>query len=964
MRQSTPMKQRGAMGPGRLLLGALVFCLVIPLKAQESVDLESSATGLVAKRCVTCHNSDLKTAGLVLENRESALKGGKSGTALVPGRPESSLMLRKVLDGQMPPGDPLSKQDKELLRAWIEAGALWTQSVSQIVASRPRASFDWWSLQPLHLGKPPSPKNLPAGWSGPVDRFVFARMQEKRLHPSPEADRRTLIRRATFDLLGLPPTPEEVQTFVSDPSSDAYEKLIDRLLASPHYGEQWGRHWLDVVRFGESHGYERNHLRERAWPYRDYVIESLNQDKPFDRMILEQLAGDQIAPHDPKVEVATGFLVGGVHDDVKIENIEGQLQQRANDLDDMVLTTGAAFLGLTVNCARCHDHKFDPILQADYYRMQAAFSGVQHAERELCTLEEEEKHAALVKPIQDALEATRNRLEALRKQGQTLIAERRSEIAKHYRPPVDSKVNQETFPAVAARFVRMTILSTTQHQEPALDEMEVWTEGPHATNVALASEGTLAVARSTRTDGTSTSFYKPEFVNDGKTDETWISGELNTGQITLEFPRKHTVSRIVWSRDRLGANQERFLGRLPIEYVFEASTDGEHWIRVASSEDRLPYSEEDREEFFLLSVLTPSEKEEFQGLKKKKEGLETQLSMVPELPKAYIGQFQQPAEPTFLLKRGNPMDKGEVIAPGGLSTLKPMLPPFQLDANAPEGERRLALARWIIDERNALTARVLANRLWHYHFGKGLVGTPSDFGFNGEKPTHPELLDWLARRLQELNWQLKPLHRELMLSAAYRQSSRNDPEAAAIDSDARYLWHFPPRRLEGEAIRDSILAHSGKLDTKMGGPGFRLYTYTVDNVATYGYLDKFTEETYRRAIYQQTARSVKDDLLGPFDCPDATSPEPKRVVTTTALQALSLLNNPFVLDQAQFFAERLTRESGSENVREQVRRAFQLAFSRLPSDTEISASIELIQRQGLWVFCRALLNANEFVYVM
>ncbi len=944
----------------------LLLCFAISMQAQEVSTLEDRATGILTQRCLSCHNSELKTAGLVLANRESALKGGKSGPALVPNRAETSLMVRKVLAGQMPPGDPLPKEDRETLRAWVEAGAPWkeTLSMSKGAAQRQRANLDWWSLQPLSTANPPSPLNSPAGWSGPIDRFVFAKMQEKGLQPSPPADRRTLVRRATFDLLGLPPTPEQVEAFVSDKSPDAYEKLIDRLLASRHYGEQWGRHWLDVVRFGESHGYEPNHLRDKAWPYRDYIIESLNADKPFDRMVLEQLAGDQIAPDDPKIEVATGFLVAGVHDVVKIENIEGQLQQRANDLDDIVLTTGAAFLGLTVNCARCHDHKFDPILQADYYRMQAAFAGVQHAEREVATSEEKAKRSALEKPIQEALEAAKSRLQALKSQGEPLVNQSRSEIAKQYRPPVDSKVNEESFPPIAARFIRMTILAATQNQEPALDELEVWSHGRESVNVALSERGTKATARSTRTDGTNTSFYRVEYLNDGKTDETWISGERNAGQVTLELPDQQTVSRIVWSRDRLGANQERFLSRLPIQYLFEASRDGKEWQKIASSEDRLPYTEQDREEFFLMAVLSASEREEWQSLKQRKETLEKQLSSLAELPRAYIGQFKQPADPTCLLKRGNPMDKGEVMAPGGLSTLKPMLPAFQLEVDAPEGERRLALARWIVDERNALTARVLANRVWHYHFGKGLVGTPSDFGFNGDKPTHPELLDWLAGRLQTLSWRLKPFHRELMLSAAYRQSSGNSAAAAAIDGEARYLWRFPPRRLEAEAIRDSILAVSGKLDSRMGGPGFRLYTYRVDNVATYGYPEKFGAETYRRSVYHQTARSVKDDMLGPFDCPDATLPEPKRVVTTTALQALSLLNNPFMLDQARFFAERLVREAGDNDINRQVRRAFELTLGRPPTEVELTESAQLIRRHGLRIFCRTLLNTNEFVYLM
>jgi hypothetical protein len=294
-----------------------------------------------------------------------------------------------------------------------------------------------------------------------------------------------------------------------------------------------------------------------------------------------------------------------------------------------------------------------------------------------------------------------------------------------------------------------------------------------------------------------------------------------------------------------------------------------------------------------------------------------------------------------------------------------MLPGYALDVNAPEGERRLALARWIVeDDRNGLTARVLANRLWHYHFGKGLAGTPSDLGFNGEEPTHPELLDWLARRVLYHGWRLKPLHKELMLSAVYRQSGQWNPESAGIDSDSRYLWRFPSRRLEAETLRDSVLAVSGKLDRMLGGPGFRLYEYTVDNVATYSFRQSFGPETYRRAVYHQSARSVKDDLMGPFDCPDSSLPEPKRVSTTTALQALSLLNSAFINDQAGFFAERLQREAGESDVTAQLTLAFRLALGRLPKGHEITAAVELIGQHGLKVFCRALLNANEFLYVM
>ncbi len=890
-------------------------------QAVPQSSVESQALAIIETRCLSCHGAELKTSGLDLSTLQTALQGGSAGPALKPGQPAESLLLKRVIQHQMPPGKPLPQEEKTLLSQWILEGAPWSGRIGKAAGPPRRAGLDWWALQPLREQSPPDPTGLPAEWShSPVDRFIYAKLQEKGLRPSPPADRATYIRRASFDLLGLPPTPEEIDDFVQDTSPDAYEKLIDRLLASPHYGERWGRHWLDVIRFGESHGYEQNHLRERAWPFRDYLIRSLNQDKPFSQMVLEQLAGDQLSPNEPEVAVATGFLVAGVHDTVKIENIEGELQKRANDLDDMVLTTGAAFLGLTVNCARCHDHKFDPIPQVDYYRLQAAFAGVQHAERELATRKEQALREAQEKPLREDLERINQRLAALKQSGWPLAEARKAELSKAYRQPVDAKGNEERFSPVAARFARMNILTTYKNQEPALDELEVWTaEGPQV-NVALASRGAKASARSTRTDGKGAAFYKLDFLNDGKFDEIWISDERDTGQVTLEFPKTLTISRITWSRDRPGANQGRFLSRVPVKYVFETSLDGVQWRRVASSDDRLPFTEEEREEFFLLSVLVPKEKDEWLALRKRKAETEKKLAALPKPPTAYIGRFTQPSEPVALHKRGNPMDKGDIVAPGGLSALQRMLPVYELDANAPEGERRLALARWIVDDRNGLTARVLANRLWHYHFGKGLVGTPSDFGYNGEKPTHPELLEWLAQRLLHHGWRLKPMHKELMLSGVYRQSSQWNPEAAAIDNEARTLWRFPARRLEAEAVRDSILAVSGKLNRTMGGPGFRLYDYTVDNVATYAFRASFGPETYRRAVYHQSARSVKDDLMGPFDCPDSALPEPKRVSTTTALQALSLLNNAFILDQAGFFAERLRREAGERDVKAQVKR--------------------------------------------
>lgn len=946
----------------------LLFLLILAAPehfALDNSELESVALTIIGKNCLPCHNADQKTAGLVLDRREGALKGGNSGPALVPLHSADSLLIKKIMAGQMPPGNLLSIQDREILRQWVEAGAPWSEPLAKAPAKRPRGDMNWWAFQPLGKPQVPNPSSIPNDWTHTaIDRFIYTKLREKGLQPSPPADRTTLIRRATYDLLGLPPTPEEVDTFVNDNSPAAYEKLVDRLLNSPQYGERWGRHWLDVIRFGESQGYEQNHLREQAWPFRDYIIKSFNQDKPFTQLILEQLAGDQIAPDDPEIAVGTGFLVAGTHDTVTIENIEGKLQQRANDLDDMVSTTGAAFLGVTIGCARCHDHKFDPIQQADYYRIQAAFGGVQHGEREWTTLGLKERRAAEEKPLLEKQQQVIAKLNALKEQARPLVESQTDEITRRLRPAVSSRGNEETFPPVAARFVRMTILATTKNHPPALDELEIWTSGPDPKNVALASYGTKAHARKTRTDEKDPNFYKVEFLNDGKADEIWISGEKGTGEVTFEFPELETISRITWSRDRPGANQGKFVGYLPIHYTFEISTDGLRWQEISGSEDRLPYDEEERQELFILAVLPASDRAAWNTLKSEKAELQEALAALPPLSQAYIGTFEQPHEPAYLLKRGNPMDKGQVIPPGSLSTLERMLPGYQLDPNTPEGGRRLALARWISDERNALTARVLANRVWHYHFGKGLVGTPSDFGFNGERPTHPELLEWLAGRLQELGWRLKSLHREIMLSATYRQASASRPEEASIDNESRYLWRYPPRRLEAEAVRDSILAVSGKLNTSMGGPGFRLYKYTVDNVATYYPLENFDPSSFRRAVYQQTARSVKDDLLSLYDCPDSTVPDPKRVVTTTALQALSLLNSTFIIDQAKFFAERLIREASGSDVRGQVIRGFQLAFGRQPTTVELNKSVAFIQQDGLMAFCRILFNTNEFIYVM
>ena len=930
------LTRRAKPRPGPVFLPVLTAVYACVVFAAEPL-------AILEKRCLACHNDQAKVAGLDLSSFEAARIGG----ALVPGDSAASKLYLRVSKGEMPPGQPLPPEEVAALEAWIAQGAPWEQAIQ--AEQRPRSGPNWWAWQVL-------------GTSGPsesLDSFVQRKLAEKGLEQNPPADRLTLIRRVTFDLTGLPPTPDEIDAFLADRDPHAYEKLVDRLLDSPAYGERWGRHWLDVVRFGESNGYEQNHLRTNAWPYRDWVIRSFNQDKPFNRMILEQLAGDQLAPGDPDVEAATGFLVAGPHDTVRIQNPEGEAQKRANHLDDMIAATASSFLGLTVHCARCHDHKFDPIQTKDYYRMQAAFAGVWHDDRVWATPEEIDAYEKAAEPLRREIENAEASMDELRAGAAERVEEQRETILAGYRPSVEPAGTEEAFDPVEARFVRMTIEAPTANRRVVdLDEFEIWTSDSR--NVALEGEAT---AGSTRIDEASPETYAARNIVDGKFDKRWISGGGMPEWVQVELPRIERIERVFWSSDRLMGFGGRFGRSIPEDYRIEISLDGETWRTVASSEGRLPFSDEDRERLLLFAVFNADEKEAWQSAELREESARKRLGRLKKPAEAFLGTFKEPEAPSFVMVRGNPMDKGDEVAPSSLSTLEGLLPGFALDRQAPEAQRRLALARWIASDENALTARVIVNRVWMYHFGRPLVRNPSDFGFNGGEPTHPELLDWLAGRLvHEHGWRLKPLHRDIVLSATYRQSSAYRDEAAKVDGDAQYLWRFPPRRLTAEEVRDTVLAVSGKLDRTMGGPGFQLYRYTVDNVATYYPIEELGPETFRRAVYHQHARSVKPELLGQFDCPDTALQAPKRVSTTTPLQALSLLNNGFSIDQAGFFAARLEREAGKDPAA-QVELAWRLAFGRPPAVEETAESVRFIEEQGLPLFCRALFNANELVYV-
>ncbi|MFM1767580.1 MAG: hypothetical protein RJA22_109 [Verrucomicrobiota bacterium] len=801
-----------------------------------------------------------------------------------------------------------------------------------------------WAFQPL--SRPPVPR-VPAGFStNPIDAFVLARRAAAGLKPSPPAEARTLLRRAQFSLVGLPPTPEEMEAFLADRAPDAYERVVDRLLASPRHGERWARHWLDVVRYAETHGFEMNNPRPNAWPYRDYVIRAFNEDKPYDQFILEQLAGDALGTDE-----ATGFLVAGAWDQVKSPDVVLTRNQRADELHDMVGVTGTAFLGLTLGCARCHDHKFDPVPQDDYYAVKAVFEGVQHAERprrdpEAAAREERQRAAGRrLAEVEQALAEFEPPAQA----GPGIDTNR-------LRAPVHPRLNTERFDPVTARRLRFTVEATTD-AEPCLDELEAY--GPGSTNnLALATRGVKTAASSVYPNST---IHRLEHINDGQlgNSRSWISNERGRGWVELQFPAPVTLHRLVWGRDR----EQRFQDRLPTRYRIEVDDGAGAWRTVASSADRQPYARGAAPVAMITHHLAPGQARQAAALAAERQRLADSLRQLKARPMVYAGEFKAPP-PTHRFHRGDPMHPGPVVAPGTLTFAAFRAgAPSTLATNTPEQERRLALARWIASPANPLTARVLVNRLWQHHVGEGLVATPSDFGRHGARPTHPELLDWLAGELIRGGWRMKPIHRLIVTSATYRQAADARTSGRDVaDPDNRLLWRMNAHRLDAECIRDSILAVGGRLDLRMGGPGWSPFVPNDNYVRVYTPKDTFGSNDFRRMIYATVVRQRPDGVFGAFDCPDAGQPAARRTRSTTPLQALNLWNSGFMGQAAGFLAERLEREAGA-GAEAQARRGFALAFQRAPDAAELAAAAALIRAEGLPAFCRALFNANEFVYV-
>jgi hypothetical protein len=975
-----------------------------PLQAQ-SIDFDKQIAPILVSHCLECHQGSEPKGGLNLTELSLLMKGGDGGEAVVAGKAADSLLWERVSSDEMPPEHPLGKQEKDSLKQWIQEGVNWGRTPLDLfsITTDRRAGRDWWSLQPLRNVTPPA---IDSGWGyNSIDKFVYKNLVTKKLQPSPEADRRVLIRRLSYDLIGLPPTPQDVDAFVNDASGNAYGKLVDRLLDSPHYGERWGRHWLDVVHFGESNGFEYNQPRNNAWPYRNWVIDAFNKDMPYDEFVRQQVAGDVLAP-DSGGTIAVGCLVTGPHNTTKPSNDTMRKTMRQDEMEDMIGMVNQAFLGMTTNCARCHDHKFDPISSRDYYSMASALAGVEFGERDVRLDEKAVQKAAQLKTKIAGLQAKLNLLE----QGarEAAVKGDDKDASPHVGPQPFAAWNFQTDSSDQVGTMDVTLVGGAKREA----------EG-------LVLDGKGAFARTKR-------LSKPL---SEKTLEAWIRvDDLNQGGggvISLQTSNGLIFDSIVFAErepKRWMAGSDGFS-----RYEsFEASdeTDRENLIHLAityaadgtitgyrngvpygrSYKKNLPtYAAKTSEVVFglrhgveaggnrmfqgtvaqarlydralsaaevsdsaqsngihivteaeLIAQLSPQQREERVQLNRQ---IKQTQAILNSLENARVWTVQSiPAATVKVLGRGDVRREGEVVSPRGLSAIQTVEADFGLEPDAADRDRRLKLALWMTNPNNPLFSRVIVNRVWHYHFGAGIVSTPNDFGFNGGKPTHPLLLDWLAADLQANRWSLKHLHRLIVTSATYRQSSRMNSQAAAIDADNRYLWRKSPARMEGEALRDSMLAIAGNLDNTVGGKGYRdMREYKFKGSHFYDPIPQNQPEQFRRTIYRFSPRGAKRTMLDTFDCPDPSAITPKRAETTTPLQSLALMNNDFVLQMAEAAATRL--QNNRTETEEQVRELIRLAYSREAESQDIDRAIPFIQEHGLAAYCRVVFNSNELLYV-
>ena len=837
-----------------------------------TVSFAKDVQPILEASCWKCHGAAIQLSKLDLRTRQAALSGGVHGPAMTPGNAQTSKLYRMVSGLEKPAmpmdGSKLPPEQIETLKRWIEQGAVWDGATPSAVAGKSISNDleggtisdearNFWAFQkPIRRAVPSTSKH-------PDDAFIRLTLHSKGLKAAPRADAATLVRRAYLDLVGLPPAPAEVAAFVNDKSPDAWEKLIDRLLASPHYGERWGRHWLDVARYADSNGYEHDYDRPNAWRYRDYVIQSFNNDKRWNVFLREQLAGDELENVTHETLTATGFL----RNYAKVGYREKDNPEfRYEYLDDMIATIGRGILGVTVQCARCHNHKFDPILQKDYYRLQSSLFGYVEVDHPLTTKEEAAAYEKQLAEVTARANEIRNSIRTLEQPYRTVL------LAEKYK----------RFPA----------------------------------NVQAA----IAVPEAERTPG------QALLANQVIRTVSVAGADIDRVMSPEDLSRKKDLAA------KLAAVEKERPKPIPVAMGI---TDGDYRFTPDGPGD---------------------EPAPGKGIKSEA----VQGSFLHTGP----GRYTPP--PSYFLIRGDVHSRGSVMQPGFLTVATTGNPPTEI---APQhgrtSGRRRALAEWLVSPDNPLTARVIVNRIWSHHFGRGIVATLDNFGKMGELPTHPELLDWLAVEFVEQGWSVKQLHRLLMTSETYRASSQwTSEDNMRVDPQNKLVWRYQSRRLDAEIVRDSILAVSGGLRRDVGGPAvFPALPAEVLSQMSHGIWNKQKDgpEVWRRSVYIYRKRGLPFPLLETFDLPDQNISCAARAVSTVPTQALMLLNDEFVIRQAGLFAQRVEEAEPGDAAR-QIDLAYRLAVGRSPDAKELELAREFIAARGLAGLTHVLLNLNEFVY--
>jgi hypothetical protein len=994
-----------------------LICLAAssPLLAAP-VDFTRDVMPIFDAHCIACHGPEKQKSDYRLDSRKAALAGGESGkAAIVPGKPEAGSLIQLV-DGSdqelfMPPRKsevkPLSAAQIATLRQWITEGAKWS---GVVVDKKTQAteSTKHWSFQPL---KRPS---VPGNEVNAIDAFIHAKLRDRGLASSPEAERRTLIRRVSFDLTGLPPSAVEVDAFCADNDPKAYDKLVDRLLASPRYGERWARHWLDVVHYGETHGYDKDKQRMNAWPYRDYVIRAFNDDKPYARFVQEQVAGDVLFPGTVDGVTALGFIAAGPwdfigHAEVPETKTDGKIARHL-DRDDMVSNTINTFQSVTVHCAQCHDHKFDPIKQEDYYALQADFAALDRTDKAYFADAALTKRYAALQFEKRQLDARMKSLddETVKAAGDRLLKlDQRIDTAtkslKGNSSPAFGYHSTLSLKQDSVKWVQVDLGKSVNIDKivllPAYDDFGGIGAGfgfPVRFKVEVSDDpeflqGAALVWK--RHDET----FMRDFANPGIAPFTTggAKGDFHARYVrvtaTKLAPRKDDYILALAELqvlDESGKNlalAAKVTAQDSIEAVPRWAkanlVDGHAPVQPDASTGNIASLRAQRSKL-LEGSLTESKRKQRTETTEALKRVTAELGKFPKPQLVYAGTVHYgtgafsgtgpnggKARTIALLARGDVKRPGKEVSPGSLSFLSPLPARFDLKPDADEGERRAALARWLSDERNPLTWRSIVNRVWQYHFGRGIVETPNDFGKMGSAPTHPELLDWLAVWFRDdAKGSLKALQKLIVTSETYRQTSVPDDalmkHATETDGSNTLLWRQNRRRLEAEAIRDSILAAAGKLDLTMGGPSFQDFVIThPEHSPHYEYQlsDPEDAKIQRRSIYRFIVRSQQQPWMATMDCADPSMLVERRNQTITPLQALAQMNNQLALAMAKHFAQRVAKQGTDPAA--QIRAVFRIALQRTPTDAERDELVRYVKQHGLANACRLVLNLNEFVFI-